>query len=134
MAFSQAAVLSTDESTQDGRDPSRSNFRVPATGSSSIPGILILFSKVLVLCLFICQILSFRLGLLEAGLCVSLIPTGFNSGPKCGKNVAKTPKLGIPRSGPGLFEQVWELAVGILTWSAMSIELALTEVVLILFV
>ena len=65
---------------------------------------------------------------------MSLIPTGFNSGPKCGKNVAKTPKLGIPRSGPGLFEQVWELAVGILTWSAMSIELALTEVVLILFV
>lgn len=47
------AVLSTDESIQDGQDPSRSNFGIPATGSSS-PGILILFSKVLVLCLLIC--------------------------------------------------------------------------------
>lgn len=46
---------------------------------------------------------------------MSLIPTSFNSGPKYGKNVAKTLKLGIPKSGPGLFEQVWELAVGILT-------------------
>ena len=46
---------------------------------------------------------------------MSLIPTSFNSGPKYGKNVAKTLKLGIPKSGPGLSEQVWELAVGILT-------------------